>query len=58
MVPWHGRLLKYYVMSETQAGEFAPIGVHCHEFGHVLGILDKYGSGGPHAGPIARAGPD
>jgi M6 family metalloprotease-like protein len=52
-VPWRGRLLRYYLMSETQREgpreEFAPVGVHCHEFGHVLGILDKYGEG-PHAG--------
>jgi len=44
-IPWRGRLLKYYLMSETQGGKFAPIGVHCHELGHVLGILDQYGEG-------------
>jgi len=39
---WRGRLMPYYLMDE--GGErFAPIGVHCHEFGHVLGLLDKYG---------------
>jgi M6 family metalloprotease-like protein len=48
-IPWRGRLLRYYLMSEQEHGRFAAIGVHCHEFGHVLGILDKYGSGG-HAG--------
>jgi M6 family metalloprotease-like protein len=49
MLPWRGRMLRYYVMSEMQGGKFAPIGVHCHELGHVLGILDKYGEG-KHAG--------
>jgi M6 family metalloprotease-like protein len=48
-LPWHTGLLSYYVMSEMQGGKFAKVGVHAHEFGHVLGILDKYGSG-KHAG--------
>ncbi len=47
--PWRGRILRYYLMSEMQGGRFAAVGVHAHEFGHVLGILDKYGSG-KHAG--------
>ena len=40
-----------YVMSERTANsfgvekndaEFSPIGTHCHEFGHVLGLADHY----------------
>jgi M6 family metalloprotease-like protein len=46
---WRGKILQYYVASETEGGRFCAIGVHCHELGHVLGILDKYGSG-PHDG--------
>ncbi len=40
----HGRrVLRYYT---TAIGDerLETIGVHCHEFGHVLGLLDKYGS--------------
>lgn len=37
-----GRPWRYYVMT-SELTRFAPIGVHCHELGHVLGILDKYG---------------
>ncbi len=41
-----GRPWRYYLMhAEEQGGAFAPIGVHCHELGHVLGLLDKYGVG-------------
>ena len=41
-----------YIMSERTAvshgverneAEFAHIGIHCHEFGHVLGLYDHYG---------------
>lgn len=39
-----GRAWRYYVMT-SGLERFEPIGVHCHELGHVLGILDKYGSG-------------
>ena len=46
---WHGRILRYYLTSETEEHRFCAIGVHCHELGHVLGILDKYGSE-PHDG--------
>jgi M6 family metalloprotease-like protein len=49
VVPWRGRLLQYYLASETEGKRFCAIGVHCHELGHVLGILDKYGSA-PHDG--------
>lgn len=41
---WHdGRLLRYYTAA-LNIRSLEPIGVHCHEFGHVLGLLDKYGS--------------
>lgn len=39
-----GRAWRYYVMTSGLT-RFEPIGVHCHELGHVLGILDKYGNG-------------
>lgn len=34
----------HYVMSEKWLPryDFAPIGVHCHEFGHLLGLPDLY----------------
>src|SRR5207237_5713786 len=48
-VAWRGRVLRYDLARETDGKRFCSIGVHCHEFGHVLGILDKYGSG-PHDG--------
>ncbi|MFQ5485700.1 MAG: M6 family metalloprotease domain-containing protein [Desulfobacterales bacterium] len=34
----------HYLMSEKwlQNYDFAPIGVHCHEFGHLLGLPDLY----------------
>ena len=39
-----GRAWRYYLM-HAGARRFQAIGVHCHEMGHVLGILDKYGVG-------------
>jgi M6 family metalloprotease-like protein len=39
-----GRSYDYYVMEEGKK-HFAAIGTHCHEFGHVLGLPDKYGLG-------------
>jgi len=39
-----GRGLPYYIIEE--GGErFTSIGVHCHEFGHMLGLPDFYGYG-------------
>jgi M6 family metalloprotease-like protein len=39
-----GRDLPYYIIEE--GGErFTSIGVHCHEFGHMLGLPDFYGYG-------------
>lgn len=41
-----GRAWRYYLMhADDGAGRFEAVGVHCHEFGHVLGLLDKYGVG-------------
>lgn len=41
----HGaRVWRYYLMHSGKK-HFQPIGVHCHEMGHVLGVLDKYGVG-------------
>jgi M6 family metalloprotease-like protein len=39
-----GRAFRYYLI-HAGTKRFEPIGVHCHELGHVLGILDKYGVG-------------
>lgn len=39
-----GRVYNHYVMSSGTT-YFEPIGVYCHEMGHTLGILDKYGVG-------------
>lgn len=44
-----GRPWRYYLM-HAGAQRFEDIGVHCHEFGHVLGLLDEYGVGGEHTG--------
>lgn len=41
-----GRAWRYYLMhADDGRGRFEAIGIHCHEFGHVLGLLDKYGVG-------------
>jgi M6 family metalloprotease-like protein len=41
----HGaRVWRYYLMHSGEK-HFQPIGIHCHEMGHVLGVLDKYGVG-------------
>lgn len=39
-----GKPWRYYQI-ESGLKWFEPIGVHCHELGHVLGIYDKYGVG-------------
>jgi M6 family metalloprotease-like protein len=39
-----GRRLPYYVHAAGEAEAMA-IGVHCHEFGHLLGLPDTYGTG-------------
>ncbi len=44
-----GRPWRYYLMHAGSQG-FEPIGVHCHELGHVLGLLDEYGVGGHDTG--------
>jgi M6 family metalloprotease-like protein len=38
-----GRRLPYYVHATSDRGADA-IGVHCHEFGHLLGLPDAYGA--------------
>lgn len=41
-----GRAWRYYLMhADDGRGRFEAVGIHCHEFGHVLGLLDKYGVG-------------
>lgn len=44
-----GRPWRYYLMHAGSQG-LEPIGVHCHELGHVLGLLDEYGVGGHDTG--------
>jgi M6 family metalloprotease-like protein len=39
-----GRDLPYYIIEEG-GDRFTSIGVHCHEFGHMLGLPDFYGYG-------------
>ncbi len=39
-----GRDVPYYIIAEGGAS-FTSIGVHCHEFGHMLGLPDFYGYG-------------
>jgi M6 family metalloprotease-like protein len=39
-----GRDLPYYIIEEG-GQRFGSIGVHCHEFGHMLGLPDFYGYG-------------
>ena len=36
------RVLPYFVKN-LPAGEIDPVGVHCHEFAHLLGLPDQYG---------------
>lgn len=31
-----------WIMGETFGGTFSHIGTHCHEFGHTIGMVDKY----------------
>lgn len=44
MVPVNGRRIPYYVHPVGESGGDT-IGVHCHEFGHLLGLADEYGHG-------------
>ncbi len=39
-----GKRLPYYIVAEG-GEDFGSIGVHCHEFGHMLGLPDFYGYG-------------
>jgi len=36
---------EWYIMSEKVNNSFAHIGIHCHEFGHLLGLYDYYYEG-------------
>ncbi|MHC4822281.1 MAG: M6 family metalloprotease domain-containing protein, partial [Planctomycetota bacterium] len=43
MIRVQGRLLPYFVKNMGTGPEPEPIGVLCHEFGHLLGLPDQYG---------------
>jgi len=43
-VPVGKKQLPYYIIEEG-GDTFASLGVHCHEFGHMLGLPDFYGYG-------------
>src|SRR5690606_4765390 len=47
---FHAGAFWRYTLVHAGVDRFEPIGVACHELGHVLGILDKYGLGGRDGG--------
>jgi hypothetical protein len=39
---WHRAGADSYIAEERRYGAFEHIGLHCHEFGHLLGFADEY----------------
>ncbi|HDQ00418.1 MAG TPA: hypothetical protein ENN22_14720 [bacterium] len=46
----------WYITSEKVNNAFSHIGIHCHEFGHLLGLTDHYNGAAPNTSSYGRWG--